>query len=187
MRSNNNYWRHTLNRHTTTETRDAYDDNFTWHAMNTGYINSTNETSSCVTSIVRAQLLPIVCWFYRSAVTVDLILFQIKIISSSSIMAGQNNVKFLRSKNILILNIMDQTCISNQKTPENKSLVERKQRNTFIYIYYMHILIIILWYTITIRMHLCILFFNKLNDLPPKRLELIWNDWRRLREKDLWV
>ena len=36
--------RHTLNRHTTTETRVTYD-NSTWHAMDTRYINSTKETS----------------------------------------------------------------------------------------------------------------------------------------------
>ena len=40
LRSNN--WRHTWNRHTTTETRGVY--NSTWHAINTGYINSTKET-----------------------------------------------------------------------------------------------------------------------------------------------
>ena len=39
-----NYWRHTLNRHTTTETRVAYD-NSTWRAINTAYTNSIQETS----------------------------------------------------------------------------------------------------------------------------------------------
>ena len=40
-----NNWRHILNRPTTTETGVAYD-NFTSHAINTGYINSTKDTSS---------------------------------------------------------------------------------------------------------------------------------------------
>ena len=43
MRSNN--WRHKMNRHRTTET-SVGDENSTWHAINTGNINSTKETSS---------------------------------------------------------------------------------------------------------------------------------------------
>ena len=32
--------------HNNRETRVAYDNNSTWHAINTGYINSTKETTS---------------------------------------------------------------------------------------------------------------------------------------------
>ena len=39
-----NNWHHTLSRHTTTETRVAYD-NSAQHAINTRHINSTKETS----------------------------------------------------------------------------------------------------------------------------------------------
>ena len=57
----------TLNRHTT-ETRVAYDNSTTWYAINTGYINSTKETSSddysiyntiCTRSIILNSIIAI--------------------------------------------------------------------------------------------------------------------------------